>query len=165
MFRAQRILVPVDSSPESSLALEWAIRVAKDVPEACLFLCQVLAEAAPVGPEPMIFEYGALRQAQERTSQKKLREMQHRIPAAIRSSYVVRWGGVADQIAKLCQEEAVDLVVMTTQGRRGLSHFLRSSVSEETVRLAPCPVLVLHLNQATEEAVHATQATVGAGWR
>jgi nucleotide-binding universal stress UspA family protein len=36
----------------------------------------------------------------------------------------------------------VDLIVMGTHGRTGLTHALMGSVAEKVVRLAPCPVLV-----------------------
>jgi universal stress protein A len=37
----------------------------------------------------------------------------------------------------------VDLVVMGTRGRTGVSHLLMGSVAEKVVRLAPCPVLTV----------------------
>ena len=55
-------------------------------------------------------------------------------------------GPAAPEIARLCREQEIDLVVMVTHGRKGVSHLLMGSVAEETERLAPCPVLVLHLN-------------------
>jgi universal stress protein A len=36
----------------------------------------------------------------------------------------------------------VDLIVMGTHGRTGLSHALLGSVAEKVVRLALCPVLI-----------------------
>jgi hypothetical protein len=36
-----------------------------------------------------------------------------------------------------------DLVVVGTHGRRGLTRLMLGSVAEGTVRLAPCPVLVV----------------------
>ncbi|MBI2563014.1 MAG: universal stress protein, partial [candidate division NC10 bacterium] len=35
----------------------------------------------------------------------------------------------------------VDLIMMATHGRTGLSHALVGSVTERVVRKAPCPVL------------------------
>jgi len=36
----------------------------------------------------------------------------------------------------------VDMIVMGTHGRTGLTHALMGSVAEKVVRLSPCPVLV-----------------------
>jgi nucleotide-binding universal stress UspA family protein len=40
-------------------------------------------------------------------------------------------------------ERGVDLIVMGTHGRRGLSHALLGSVAEAIVRLSPVPVLTV----------------------
>ncbi len=51
-------------------------------------------------------------------------------------------------ILEYAQEASVDLVVMATHGRRGLGRLFLGSVAEEVVRLAPCPVLCLHGEEA-----------------
>jgi nucleotide-binding universal stress UspA family protein len=46
----------------------------------------------------------------------------------------------------ICQEAMardVDLIVVSTHGRTGLSHMLIGSVAEKVVRHAPCPVLAV----------------------
>ena len=50
----------------------------------------------------------------------------------------------------LAQAEAwqPDLIVMGTHGRTGLAHFLNGSVTEEVVRRARLPVLVVHQSGA-----------------
>jgi hypothetical protein len=35
----------------------------------------------------------------------------------------------------------VDIIIMGTHGRTGLSHTLMGSIAEKVARLAPCPVL------------------------
>jgi nucleotide-binding universal stress UspA family protein len=50
-------------------------------------------------------------------------------------------------------EVDADLIVMKTHGRKGLSHLILGSVSEEVVRIAPCPVLTLTA-AAQERASH-----------
>lgn len=55
----------------------------------------------------------------------------------------VRVGQIAEQLASLAMEIAADLVVIGTHGRRGMQRFMMGSVAEKTVRLAPCPVLVV----------------------
>lgn len=52
-------------------------------------------------------------------------------------------GPPAETIVRLAHERGVDLIVMGTHGRTGLSHALLGSVAEKVVRLAPCPVLTV----------------------
>jgi len=49
----------------------------------------------------------------------------------------------SEEIAQLAADVEADLVVVGTHGRRGLSRMMLGSVAEATVRLAPCPVLVV----------------------
>ena len=46
-------------------------------------------------------------------------------------------------IVETAEAEHVDLLVMATHGRTGLSHLLIGSVAERVVRTAPCPVLTI----------------------
>ncbi len=48
------------------------------------------------------------------------------------------------------EAEGQDLVVMGTLGRTGISKLLLGSVAERVVRFAPCPVLVVRAEPATE---------------
>jgi universal stress protein A len=154
MFNAKRLLVPVDFSPESELALDWAVMAVKDEPDAVIELCHVLPDVmAPIGPEAIAYDYMTAFDREKKAIAGKLKTLQRRIPEPISSTYTIGKGGIAREIERLCKEKAIDLVLMTTHGRRGLSHFLHGSTTEETVRLAPCPVLVLHLNQVAKEMV------------
>jgi nucleotide-binding universal stress UspA family protein len=49
----------------------------------------------------------------------------------------------AHALAEYAKHESVDLIVIGTHGRRGLSHLVMGSVAEKVVRTAPCPVLVI----------------------
>ncbi|MCC6386319.1 MAG: universal stress protein [Dehalococcoidia bacterium] len=55
----------------------------------------------------------------------------------------------ADKIVDVAAAEAVDVIVMATHGRTGLSHFLSGSVAEAVIRKADRPVLVIGPNCAT----------------
>jgi nucleotide-binding universal stress UspA family protein len=55
----------------------------------------------------------------------------------------VRFDAIADEISQLAADLEADLVVVGTHGRRGISRVLLGSSAEATVRLAPCPVLVV----------------------
>ncbi len=52
-------------------------------------------------------------------------------------------GEPADEIVKFARENALDLVVVATHGRRGLRRLVLGSVAERVVRTAPCPVLAV----------------------
>jgi universal stress protein A len=54
-----------------------------------------------------------------------------------------RMGIPGEEIVKLAEEESVDLIIMGTHGRTGLSHLLLGSTAETVVRTAQCPVLTV----------------------
>lgn len=49
----------------------------------------------------------------------------------------------AQAIADYAAEHDIDLIVIGTNGRRGLAHMVMGSVAEKVVRTAPCPVLTV----------------------
>ena len=56
---------------------------------------------------------------------------------------ILRIGVPFLEIVKTAKERDVDLVVMGTHGRTGLSHVLIGSVAEKVVHHAHCPVLTI----------------------
>lgn len=62
---------------------------------------------------------------------------------------VTRGVNAAPTILDYAADHDVDLIVMGSHGRRGFRRLLLGSVTEEVVRMAPCPVLVVgHLPEA-----------------
>lgn len=55
----------------------------------------------------------------------------------------IRLYDAAASICQLAADVEADLVVVGTYGHRGAKRFLVGSIAEATVRLAPCPVLVV----------------------
>lgn len=55
----------------------------------------------------------------------------------------VRIGSTWDTIVQYAKEYAIDLIVMGSHGRTGLSHVLLGSVAERVVQHAPCSVLTV----------------------
>jgi universal stress protein A len=156
MFKAKHILVPIDFSPESDLALAWAVKAAKEEVHSSITLCHVLRPIViPGAQETVEIDYVALYEDQERAIREKLETLRSKIPGTIRLSCIVARGKIAEEIERICEEKSIDLVIMTTHGRRGFSHFLHGSTTEETARRAPCPVLVLHMNSAAKTLARA----------
>lgn len=143
MIKILRVLVPVDFSKESRLALDWGLTVAGKTPGATLYLLHVL----PPAPEGM----GTVGYKAELDNvERKLKEVQNALPKDVLSFTLCEVGKIHEVIERICQEKAINLVIMTTRGRRGMKHFLPESTTEDTVRVAPCPVLVLHLNSRNQ---------------
>ncbi len=143
MLNVLRVLVPVDFSKESDLAMDWAQLVARKQRGATLYLLHVLPPKAE-GMGSVGYK------AEEELVEKKLNALKKSLPEELLSFSIVEQGKVASVVARICEEKNIDLVVMTTRGRKGLKHFLPESLTEDTVRVAPCPVLVLHHNSKNE---------------
>ncbi|MCP6770051.1 universal stress protein, partial [Klebsiella pneumoniae] len=52
-------------------------------------------------------------------------------------------GEPAHGIANYAQEKGIELIVIPSHGRTGITRLLIGSVAERVVRLAHCPVMVL----------------------
>jgi nucleotide-binding universal stress UspA family protein len=80
--------------------------------------------------------------------EKKVAEFRAKNPndsalAGLRVVPHLRTDSPAFEVAQLAADLEADLVVVGTHGRRALARMLVGSVAELTVRLAPCPVLVV----------------------
>lgn len=64
----------------------------------------------------------------------------------------VRVGETVKEMLKFLTEKEIDLVVMGSHGRTGLSHVLLGSIAEAIVRRAPCPVLIVRPRPGSKAA-------------
>ena len=138
-MKANKILVPVDFSEGSDLALDWATVLARDT-GATLLLVHV--EAIPLtdaGGGEFIYA------VPEPPTQELAERLEKVLPKDPQVPFLHRMltGDPARSILRTAESEDVDLIVMGTHGRRGLSRLLMGSVAEEVVRKAPCPVLTV----------------------
>ncbi len=142
-----RVLVPIDFSKESEFALEWAQAVTQGKTGATVYLMHVLPLSAKPGQSGVA---STAYDMELREIKEKMAQWQTRMPADLLCFPMYVTGHIPEAVTRICEEKNIDLVIMTTRGRRGLTHILEGSTTEETVRLAPCPVLVLHLNEKTK---------------
>jgi nucleotide-binding universal stress UspA family protein len=124
----QRILVPLDGSALSERALQHAGEVARGT-QAEILLLQAIYLPMPVVPEPVLLAEGKmLEEAAKATSEylerigTGLREEGHAVRA------IVDERPPADAIRHVADRENVDLIVMSTHGRSGLSRLMRGSI-------------------------------------
>lgn len=157
------IVVGVDYSAASDLALERAFELARQHPQAELHALNVfqLAGAQTVGPQnaldgtvdPGGFVAISLAEATahvERYVDERYRALVD-APSGLKVRAHCRAEAPAHEIAQFAADLEADLVVVGTHGRRGIARLLLGSVAEAVVRLAPCPVLVVRPKALPEE--------------
>lgn len=144
MKLTQNVLVATDFSKASELAIE-AARILALQNGAKVTLVHVFDPKPPVSvPMTQDMGRGYEKDLRERiqTELERLRgEKLHDVPEA--KVAVIASTSAADGICDHAEKEGVDMIVVSTHGRTGLSHLLIGSVAEKVVRHAPCPVLTL----------------------
>jgi nucleotide-binding universal stress UspA family protein len=66
------------------------------------------------------------------------------VQGTVRRIEAVRMGpSVAETIVEYARANAIDLIVMASHGRTGLSYLWLGSNTDKVIRSSPCPVLVL----------------------
>ncbi len=144
----KRILVPTDFSPGAEPALRWAATLA-GVFRAEMLLLHVLDTrlAAIAGLPPQMASMPAvdeLVQSASAEAKQQLRALGERFPDA---RTLFKEGVPRGIILEVAKAEDVDLIVMGTHGRTGLSHAFFGSVAEHIVRHSEIPVLTARQEQ------------------
>ena len=143
MINLKTILVPSDFSECSDAALRYGLELARRF-DARLHLLHVVQDPltqpwAAEGFSAPLFEVVAdwRKEAMERLAAL--------VPAADATRVTVE-ATVAfpfNEIIRCATENNIDLIVMGTHGRGGMSHMLLGSIAEKVIRRSPCPVLTV----------------------
>ena len=142
MPTVQRILHATDFSEHSAAAAQYASLLARQF-SAELHLLFVVEDAMGKIPDAGIgFPAPGDRVAVE-PSVWPLIEANVGVRSANADDVLLatRLGIISDQIVIYANDSSIDMIVIGTHGRRGLSHVLMGSVAEAVVRKANCPVL------------------------
>lgn len=145
MFK--KILVPLDGSDLAERALEPALTIASEQEG-----CEVILLSVPVYRDIMVPSASGFdlllpdesldnfRQEIE-TYLNDVKTTWNRPEVRLRTLVVE--GDVASVIVDTAEEQAVDLIIMTTHGYSGFSRWLLGSVTERVLHSAPCHVLAI----------------------
>jgi nucleotide-binding universal stress UspA family protein len=147
----QKVLAPLDGSElaECTLRHVQAIATACNIPEVIILkvveplsstVVSAYAEAGSAGAD-------MLNKAEEQTkveAQNYIDKVSQRLKSAgIQVKAEVIEGNAAEVILDYARDNQVDLIVMSTHGRSGISRFAFGSVADKVVRHALAPVLTI----------------------
>ena len=135
MKTPKRILVPTDLSVISLEALRYAEDLADPVDTEIVILHAIDQKDAGDASEGSRKELEIRKHLIRQLTESKMIRRDLKI-ALTRTSAI---GSILETVKRL----DVDLIVMATHGRTGLSHTLLGSVAEEVVRYSPVPVLIV----------------------
>lgn len=145
------MLVPHDWSTSADQALEYAMHMA-GLFQARLTVLHVMQPVPLAGVDVGVALPENYLQALEADAQQSMDAALARVTAAgLTAESVMMYGVPWQVIVDTAGASQVDLIVMGTHGRTGLTHFLLGSVAERVVRHAPCSVLVVR-SRATAAA-------------
>ena len=144
MVTLKKILCPVDHSECSYLALKYAISLAlKD--EAKLYLMHVI-DSRLYDTEMYKFSPYKLNEIDESKIRADLmKSLPEGTMDVLEVETMVVKGVPFNEIINAATEINVDLIVIGTHGRTGLSHVMLGSVAEKVVRKSSCPVLTVRM--------------------
>src|SRR6266511_5710538 len=138
----RQILAPTDFSEFSKQAVQCAYELAQKFGAKLLLLHVVELPPYPIdGFVPA--RTGLLEDLQRQASLDLAQVLLEAQGATVEIRRQVVVGIPYRTIVEVAAAEKVDLIVMATHGRTGLSHLVMGSVAERVVRTAPCPVLTI----------------------
>ncbi len=144
------ILVPLDRSALAEEALPYALRIvnhegritllsvvnASDDPN---YVGMVEPVITPLMPKP-----GSPQQSLWSQTENYLKQVASKFQKAhLEIAVSVLEGSPADTIVDVAKGLGVQMIVMSTHGRSGLSRWIYGSVTQKVLSAAPCPVLVV----------------------
>jgi len=146
MVTIHNILVGSDFSETSRVALDYARALAHQF-GARLHVMHVVETiaAGDVGVSGYAMAAPQMQARLEEEADQQLKQLvtdDDRLTLQARA-VLIRLDTPAHAIVHYAESERIDLVVIGTHGRRGLTHLLMGSVAETIVRTAPCPVLTV----------------------
>jgi len=134
----KNILFATDFSPCSNAALPYALSMARQF-GATLHAAHVM----PTGADTFFMppeSWPAVAEEEDKRIRGCIEQLESQLQA-LPHDVLTPKGEVADALAQIIEERAIDLLVLGTHGRSGVRKLFLGSVAEEVFRRAACPVL------------------------
>jgi nucleotide-binding universal stress UspA family protein len=156
-LRYSKILVPYDGSKYAEKALDDAVNIAEFVKGSEIIIINVMEEilTPPVifpsrvrhyktGEDTTLSTYFRDLQTDMRyKTTETLEKIRQKYENSVKIRAVVLVGQPADKIVEFANRQNVDLIVMGSRGRKGISRILMGSVSRNISDKAKCSVMIV----------------------
>lgn len=147
MFRPARILVPTDMSDDSDIAIHRAFYIAKTYNSEVIVL-HVINDPVKQCTVDYCLSEELVKELQSRmleSTRSRIWEQMAKFASMGVSPIIadIRTGSPHDEILKEAEERDVDLIVIASFGRSGLSKYLMGSVVRQVLAGAKCSVLLV----------------------
>jgi len=141
----KKMLVPLDGSELSEHALDHLKEILTSSSDVSVVLLQVVEPFTAIyagGPGATTVAQKANKQAETDAAAylNKLASRLERKRLSVETAVIT--GSPADVILDYAKQHEVDLIIMSTHGRSGISRWFFGSVAEKVIRHATIPVLV-----------------------
>jgi len=143
----KKILVPLDGSELAECALGHvkAIAMGCSVPEVVLFR---VVEPIYTGTDAMSYGtvmYSDMINLIQKEAEKYIAYITEKFKqqSGINAQAELAYGNAADEILKYSKNNQVDLIIMTTHGRSGVSRWLFGNVADRVSHHSTIPVLII----------------------
>ena len=144
MFTLEKILIPVDFSDSSKLALAYGATLVLEH-GAKLYLLAVVEEEKPdmIGLEDRLGVFKKWAEEHSEKAQQQLEGLRDEMERDLDTQLMVSIGNASNEIMRVAQEEEVNLIVMGAHGKGGFQAGWLGGTAYNVVRKAPCPVLTV----------------------
>lgn len=136
----KKILVPVDLSTRSEIATSYAAMLAGATDASLVIMLNINLPEREVLEELAGAEHLSVEEAGEET----LRRVAATHAPNVETSVVVRtFSSPADAILEVADAEEVDLIVLASHGRSGMTRWMLGSVTEKIARHSHVPLVIV----------------------
>jgi universal stress protein A len=144
------ILFPTDFSQYNDAALHYVSVLAAETNATLhiVYVHETRDHSAAMGEASYVF--ASSWKDELKAVRKRLSLVRPQAPAVTYEHHCLT--GIPDEeIVSFATDKCVDLIVMASHGRTGLSRLLMGSVAEAVMRKSPCPVLIVKQPTRTEQ--------------
>jgi len=144
----KKILVPLDGSEFGECSLEHVKAVASGNSASKIILFRVVEPLSVEDVSKLAIAGDDLLHKVEMDNQNEARNYISQIKkelakSGLKAETVVVDGEAADEILAYARNNKVDLIVMTTHGRSGISRWFFGSVAQKVLQHSPIPILLI----------------------